>query len=172
MRISLPYSPFEHVWPSLFTGLEKFRNLSINLRCGSTSMFLSSSLFLSWPKPPPPKPPSISGLLCPLAFCAGNSTQAGLLVIYLPVLYIAVTFQTTPVILSTPLPGTSYYMSALIPAPAFGFYPQCLHQNFGLLLRPFHIYAQSNQCGEFMSPLLIPFSQQSQTAPAQTATNL
>ena len=82
MQIYLPYALFGNVWPSMFAGTKKYRNISITLRPGSTSGFLFSSLLLRWHDPPPPDPPPtelmlLCDFLLPLFFYAGSSTQAG-----------------------------------------------------------------------------------------------
>ena len=73
--------------PYLFDLLKNPQNLSITLRRGSTSGFLSSSIFLYCPKPPPPepplpKPPPLSDFLLLTSVCSSSSTQAGVVVIH------------------------------------------------------------------------------------------
>ena len=85
----MPYDPFGRVWASLSSGLKKFRNLSIILRRGSASGFISSYLFIRCIKPPlpepsHPEPASLSDFFRPSVFCSRNSTQVGGVVIHLP----------------------------------------------------------------------------------------
>ena len=89
IQIFFPSDPFDHVWPSLLSGLNKSRNLSIILRRGSASRFLSSSLFLRCTEsplsvPPLPEPVLLSDFPRLLVFCAGNSTQVGVVVLHSP----------------------------------------------------------------------------------------
>ena len=80
IHIYFPHSPFGNMWPYLFAWMNKSRNLSINIRHGSTPGLLSSPLFLICPKPPTPKPPQpkplqLSDFLRLSVFCARNFTQ-------------------------------------------------------------------------------------------------
>ena len=89
MQISLPSASFGHVWLPMFAGMKNFRNFYIILRRGSTSGFLSSSLFLCWSKPTPPDPPTpqmppLSDFLFPSVLYDDRSTQAGVVVIRSP----------------------------------------------------------------------------------------
>ena len=82
IQTSLSSAPFGHVIPSLFVSQKNSLNIYIALRRGSTSGFLSSSLYLCCPKFSMPgplllAPPPLSDILFPSLFFAGVSTQAG-----------------------------------------------------------------------------------------------
>ena len=82
MKTYLMSAPFGHMIPSLLASQKNSWNLSITLIRGSTSGFLSSSLYLccpefSTPEPILPEPPPLFDFLLPSLFCAGLSTQAG-----------------------------------------------------------------------------------------------
>ena len=161
MHIFLTSDPSGNVWPYLFSILENSQNLSFTLIHGSTSGFISSYLFFSWPEPPPPEPPPLeppplSDYLWQSLFCAGSSTQGWWwwwwYIHHLPP--VSAIIRTMPVILSSFLTMAWYCTSVGIPAPVCGFYPRYQLQKDGLLQRPCNIDARNYKCDETILPYI------------------
>ena len=110
MQISLPYAPFETLMPPLFVSQKNSLNISANLRRGSKSGFLSSSLCLCCPKfslhdPLLPATPPLFDLIFPSFFCAGISIQVGGTVIHSPL--------STRLCISPNFPRSHIYTSSI-----------------------------------------------------------
>ena len=150
MLISLLSAPFGHVIMYLFSWQKNLRNLSITLRHGSTSGFLSSSLFLCCSNPSPSNP-HLAQTTAALWFSSPNALllrhiqpDGGWWWSINPFLHVPEAFQNMSVPLSPCLAMAWWWKNAGTPGISCGFWPLCMHQRDGVLLRPCHIEARSN----------------------------